>query len=106
MFSFAQNLGVCRDRHSGISEREPSAIYPVPCDRAVVSLPWSQGESHSFSELAAKSHRTSGPGRVSVNMNGNVMNTQFALREGIAHQMPVDILLDLPRNRAHDPTGG
>src|SRR5229473_4730881 len=34
-----------------------------------------------------------GPRGISVNMNGNVMNTQFAFRKGVAHQMHVDILL-------------
>src|SRR3989442_6798901 len=40
-----------------------------------------------FSELRGEIPIELGPGRVPVNMNRNVVNTQFALREGIAHQV-------------------
>src|SRR5260370_1967834 len=48
-----------------------------------------------FSELGSEIPIKLGPRRVPVNMNGNVMNHQFALGERIAHQVCVDILLDL-----------
>jgi len=49
-----------------------------------VSLPWVRGEP-SFLNFARNSNRIR-LGRVTVDVNGDVVNTQFALREGIAHQ--------------------
>ena len=48
-----------------------------------------------FSELRGEIPIEFGLGRVTVDVNGDVVNTQFALREGIAHQVPVDILFYL-----------
>src|SRR5713101_7873949 len=47
------------------------------------------------SELGGEIPIKLGPRRIPVNMNGNVMNHQFAFGESIAHQVRVHILLDL-----------
>src|SRR5260370_39526428 len=90
----SETLALYGDRHPGIVNvnQAPSALlfavelrFPAVCRtrRAI------------FSELGGEIPIKSGPVRVPVYMNGNVMNTQFAFGEGVAHQMHVDILLYL-----------
>src|SRR6202158_271851 len=81
-------------RHSGIVNvnQAPSTLFlPIELCFSTVCR---EGRA-IFSELGCEIPIELGPGRIPVNMNGNVMNTQFAFREGIAHQALIDILLDL-----------
>src|SRR5216683_3938828 len=81
-------------RHSGIVNvnQAPSTL----CFLIELSFPAVGCEGRAISsELGGEIPIKLSPGRVPVNMNGNVVNAQFALRERIAHQVRVDILLDL-----------
>src|SRR5713226_4383138 len=89
-----ETLVLSGDRHSGIVNvnQSPSTLrFPIE----LCFPPASRKGRAIFSELGGEIPIKLGPRRVPVNMNGNVMNAQFALRESIAHQVRVDILLDL-----------
>src|SRR6267378_4228759 len=89
-----ETLVLSGDRHSGIVNvnQSPSTLrFPIK----LCFPPASRKGSAIFSELGSEIPIKLGPGRVSVNVNGDVMNAQFALRESIADQVRVDILLDL-----------
>src|SRR5712692_4183862 len=90
----SEALALSGDRHPGIVnvDQAPAALFFLIelCFPAV-----SRERVAIFSELGSEIPIELGPGSVSVNMNGNVMNTQFAFRKGFAHQPRVDILLDL-----------
>ena len=95
------NACVCRGqslpsayRHSGIvnvNQAPSSLFFPIE-----LCFPAARCEGRTiFSELGREIPIELGPGRGPVNMNGNVMNTQFAFREGVAHEALVDILFYL-----------
>src|SRR5712692_5702826 len=87
-------LALSSERHPGIVnvDQAPSALFFLIdlCFPAV-----GRERKAIFSELGGEIPIELGPGCIPVNMNGNVVNTQFALRKGFAHQPRVDILLDL-----------
>src|SRR6266403_146276 len=90
----SEALAFCDHRHSGIMNvnQAPAALYfLIELRFAAVG-----GEGGAvFSELGGKIPIEFGLGGVAENMDGNVVNAQFAFREVIAHQSRVDVLLDL-----------
>src|SRR6266699_1035220 len=88
----SETLTLSVGRHSGIvNVNQPPAtmLFPVELRFPAVCRKWRA----IFSELGGEIPIELRPCRVPVFMNGNVMNAQFAFREGVAHQMHVDILL-------------
>src|SRR5712692_7218268 len=92
--SLSEPLALSGNRHSGIvnMDQAPAALFSL----IDLCFPAVGGERGAiFSELGGEIPIELGPGCIPVNMNGNVVNTQFALRKGFAHQTGVDILLNL-----------
>src|SRR5258708_39659007 len=80
--------------HSGIVDvnQAPPALFSLIelCFPAV-----SRERRAVFSELSGEIPIELGPSSVPENMNGNIVNAQFAFREHLTHQARVDVLLDL-----------
>src|SRR5712692_9222261 len=90
----SEALALSGDRHSGIvnMDQAPAALFSL----IDLCFPAVGGERGAISsELGGEIPIELGPGCIPVNMNGNVVDTQFALRKGFAHQTGVDILLNL-----------